>query len=78
MAIKVNWTQLKTVHICIVFMLPWPKVPYTKDQLISIANCQAVNSSKQRTNEFVFTTMRWVFVRFFEESLAKKKRFEII
>ena len=31
-------------------------------QLISKANCQAVNSSKKRTNEFVFTNMRRVFV----------------
>ena len=38
-----------------------------KGQLISKANCQAVNSSKKQTNEFVFTTMRPVFVRFFEE-----------
>ena len=38
-----------------------------KGQLISKANCQAVNSSKKRTNEFVFTTMRPVFVRFLEE-----------
>ena len=33
----------------------------TKGQLISKANCQAENSSKKRTNEFVFTTMRRVF-----------------
>ena len=30
----------------------------TKGQLISKANCQAVNSSKKRTNEFVFTSLR--------------------
>ena len=30
----------------------------TKGQIISKANCQAVNSSKKRTNEFVFTTMQ--------------------
>ena len=40
---------------------------HTKGQLISKANCQAVNSSKKRTNEFVFTTMRHGFVRFLEE-----------
>ena len=28
-----------------------------KGQLISKANCQAVNSSKKRRNEFVFTQM---------------------
>ena len=38
-----------------------------KGQIISKANCQAVNSSKNQTNEFIFTTMRRVFVRFLEE-----------
>ena len=38
-----------------------------KGQLISKANHQAVNSSKKRTHEIVFTTMRHVFVRFLEE-----------
>ena len=47
----------------------------TKGQLISKANCQAKDSSKKRTNEFVFTSMRRVFVRFFEESSARKKTF---
>ena len=36
-----------------------------KGQLISKANCQAVNSSKKRTNEFVSTSIRRVFIRFF-------------
>ena len=49
-----------------------------KGQLISKTNCQAEDSPKKQTNEFVFTSMRRVFVRFLEESLAKKKRFEII
>ena len=48
-----------------------------KGQLISKANCQAVNSSKKRTNEFVFTTMRRVLVRFLEEIVDTKKPFEI-
>ena len=39
----------------------------SKGQLISKANCQAVNSSKKLMNELVFTTMRRVFVRFLEE-----------
>ena len=47
----------------------------TKGQLISKANCQAKDSSKKRTNEFVFTGMRRVFVRFLEESSARKKTF---
>ena len=42
--------------------------------LILKANYQAVNASKKRTNEFVFTSMHRVFVRFLEESLARKKR----
>ena len=46
-----------------------------KCQSISKANCQAVNSSKKRTNEFVFTTMRHVFVRFLEEIEVTKKTF---
>ena len=47
----------------------------SKGQLISKANCQAEDSSKKRTNEFVFTSMRHVFVRFLEESSARKKTF---
>ena len=39
----------------------------TKGQLISKTNCQGVNSSKKQTNEFVFTGMQRVFVRFLEE-----------
>ena len=46
-----------------------------KGQLISKTNCQVVNSSKKRTNEFVFTTMRRVFVRFLEEIEVNKKTF---
>ena len=46
-----------------------------KGQLISKANCQAVNSSKKRTNEFVFTTMQRVFVCFLEEIEDSKKAF---
>ena len=49
-----------------------------KGQLISKSNCQATNSSKKRTNEFVFTTMRCVFICFLEEIEDTKKRFEII
>ena len=47
----------------------------TKGQLISKTNCQAVNSSKKQTNEFVFTGMRRVFVRFFRRILGQKKSF---
>ena len=46
-----------------------------KGQLISKANCQAEDSSKKRTNEFIFTSMRRVFVRFLGESSARKKSF---
>ena len=38
-----------------------------KGQLISKANCQVVNSSKKRMNEFVSTTMPRVLIRFLEE-----------
>jgi hypothetical protein len=54
------------------------QIKHSKGQLISKANCQAEDPSKKRTNEFVFTSMRHVFVRFLEESSARKKRFEII
>ena len=49
-----------------------------KGQLISKVNCQAVNSSKKQTNEFVFTGMGRVFVSFLEEIEDTKKHFEII
>ena len=47
----------------------------SKGQLISKANYQAVNSSKKQTNEFVFTTMRLVFIRFLGEIEGNKKTF---
>ena len=47
-----------------------------KGQLISKANCQAVNSSKKQTNEFVFTTMPRVFVCFLEEIEDSKEAFQ--
>ena len=47
----------------------------SKGQLISKRNSQAEDSPKKRTNEFVFTSMRRVFVRFLGESLARKKSF---
>ena len=50
--------------------------PFDKGQLILKANCQAVNSSKKRTNEFVFTSMQRVFVRFLEEIEDTKKSFQ--
>ena len=46
-----------------------------KGQLISKANFQAVNSSKKQTNEFIFTSMRRVFVGFLEEIEDFKKAF---
>ena len=49
-----------------------------KGQLISKENCQAVNSSKKRKNEFIFTTVRFVFVGFLGELVDTKKTFEII
>ena len=46
-----------------------------KGHLISKANCQAVNSSKKRTNEFIFTSMQRVFVRFLEDIEDSEKAF---
>ena len=45
---------------------------------ISKANCQVMNSSKKQTNEFVFTTMPCVFVRFWKKLKTPKRHFEII
>ena len=45
-----------------------------KGQLLSKANCQAKDSSKKRPNEFVFTSMRRVFVLFLR-ILGQKKTF---
>ena len=47
----------------------------TKGQLISKANCQAVNSSKKRTNEFIFTMYATCFRSFFWRILGQKKMF---
>ena len=44
--------------------------------IILKANCQALNSSKKRTNEFVFTTMRCVLVPFLEEIEDTRKTFQ--
>ena len=53
----------------------WVQI-YARGQLISKANCQAVNSSKKWTNEFIFTTMRRFFVCFLEEIEVTKKTFQ--
>ena len=70
------WIFSYLILECRVFRDIFP--PITKGQLISKANCQAEDSPKKRTKEFFFTSMRRVFVRFLEESSARKKRFEII
>ena len=49
----------------------------TKGQLISKAKCQAMKSSKKRMNEFVFTSMRRVFVCFLEDIEDSKKALHI-
>jgi len=46
-----------------------------KGQLISKVNCQAMNSTKKLTNEFVYTSMQGVFVCFLEEIEDYKKAF---
>ena len=48
---------------------------FPKGQLISKANCQDMNSSEKRTNEFIFTTIQLVFVHFLEEIEDSKKAF---
>ena len=47
-----------------------------KGQLILKANCQALNSSKKRTNEFILLVCRCVFVCFLEEIEDSKKAFQ--
>ena len=49
----------------------WPR--RDKGQFIPTANCPAMDSSKKRTNEFVFTTMWRVFVWFFLKKLKAPK-----
>ena len=46
---------------------------FPKGQLISKTNCQTKDSPKKGTNEFIFTSMRCVFVHFLGESSARKK-----
>ena len=55
--------------------LRWTKIFLSKGQLISKENCQAVNSSKKWTNEFLFTSMQHVFVCFLEKIEDRKKTF---
>ena len=50
-------------------------VGFVKGHLTSKADCQAEDSPKKRTNEFVFTSVRHVFVRFLGESSARTKTF---
>ena len=48
-----------------------------KGQLITKANFHAVNSSKKRTNEFVFTTMQCVFFVLWKKLKTPKRHFNI-
>ena len=68
-----NWRDRKkkvfTLNKHIALSFPSFSSSY-KGQLISKANWQAEDSPKKRTNEFVFTSMRRVFVRFLGESSA--------
>ena len=47
---------------------------FFKGPIISKANCQALNASKKRMNEFVFTT-KYAIRLFFEEIENTKKKF---
>ena len=49
-----NPLQFGTILLC-------NKTHITKGQLISIANCQAKDSSKKRTNEFIFTRVPKIY-----------------
>ena len=51
------------------------KILSPEGQLILKANCQAVNSSKKRMNEFIFTTVWRVYVHFLEDIEDSKKAF---
>ena len=66
----IQWLTFITGNLEILAWLSIFIAIFYKGQLISKTNCHAMDSSKKRTNEFVFTTMRRVFVRFLEESLG--------
>ena len=53
-------------------------VEVAKGQLILKAKCQAMNSSKRRRNELVFTTMQRVFGFFWKTLKTTKRHFESI
>ena len=46
------------------------------DHLISKTNCQALNSFKKQTNEFVSTSMQYIFICFLEEIEDSNKTFQ--
>ena len=79
-ALYKHWNSMKRATKITIFFYRKPHawlqdLQLIKGHLISKANCQAEDSSKKRTNEFVFTSMRPCFL---EESSAREKRFEII
>ena len=57
---------------------PSPFHPHSKGQLISKANCQAVNSSKKWTNEFVLLVCDVFLFVFWKKLKTSKKLFEIV
>ena len=65
-------SRLWTMLVCSA-LVDFTRSAHTKGQFISKANCQTVNFFKQRTNKFVFTSMRRVFVCFLWESSDRKK-----
>ena len=64
-SILIFWQKLLKMKIKSEFFFHQNLKP-VQGQLISKENCQAEDSSKKQTNEFVFTSMRLVFVPFLE------------
>ena len=57
---------------------PYPRLSAvftTKGQITSKANCQEVNSSKKRTNEFVYNYYAMCFCLFFGRNMSLQKDF---
>ena len=67
---------MKAVQFFHMWLFIFEKQLVYKGQMIWKANCRAANSSKKRTNEFIFTSMWHVFIRFLEEIEDTSKSFQ--